>query len=77
MGQSGMDRIFVFDGHEYRDADGRIYDSAGDLVGTVLLDVAKEYWIVEPADAGDGWLIHVNEPDARETAIRGLIGSAY
>jgi hypothetical protein len=43
----------------------------------VLLDVAKEYWIVEPADAGDGWLIHVNEPDARETAIRGLIGSAY
>jgi hypothetical protein len=24
----------------------------------------------------DGWLAHVNEPDARETAIRGLIGSA-
>ena len=77
MGQSGMDRTFVFDGHEYRDADGRIYDSAGELVGTVLPDVAKEYWIVEPAGSGDGWLIHVNEPEARETAIRGLIGSAY
>ncbi len=77
MGQRGMDRTFVFDGHEYRDANGRIYDSSGDLVGTVLLDAAKEYWIVEPADSGDGWLIHVNEPDARETAIRGLIGSAY
>ena len=72
-----MDRTFVFDGHEYRDADGHIYDSENVLVGTVLLDVAKEYWIVEPADSGDGWLIHVNEPDARETAIRGLIGSAY
>ena len=72
-----MDRIFVFDGHEYRDADGRIYDRAGELVGTVLLDVAKEYWIVEPADSDDGWLIHVNEPDARETAIRALIGSTY
>ena len=77
MGQSGMDRIFVFDGHEYRDADGRVYDSTGELVGTVLLDAAEEYWIVESADSGDGWLIHVNEPDARETAIRGLIGSAY
>jgi len=77
MGQSGMERTFVFDGHEYRDADGRIYGSTGELVGTVLLDVAKEYWIVEPAGSGDGWLIHVNEPDARETAIRGLIGSAY
>jgi hypothetical protein len=53
------------------------WGSAGELVGTVLLDVAKEYWIVEPADSSDGWLIHVNEPDARETAIRGLIGSAY
>ena len=59
------------------DADGWICDSTGALVGTVLLDAAKEYWIVEPADTGDGWLIHVNEPDARETAIRGLIGSAY
>jgi len=43
----------------------------------VVLDAAKEYWIVEPADSADGWLIHANEPDARETAIRGLIGSAY
>ena len=77
MGWKVMDRTFVFDGHEYRDADGRIFDSAGELVGTVLLDVAKEYWIVEPAASGDGWLIHVNEPDARETAIRGLIGSTY
>jgi len=72
-----MDRVFVFDGQEYRDVGGRIYDSAGELIGTVVLDVAKEYWIVELADAGDGWLIHVNEPDARETAIRGLIRSAY
>ena len=77
MGWKVMDRTFVFDGHEYRDADGRIFDSAGELVGTVLLDVAKEYWIVDPADAGDGWLIHVNEPDARETAIRGLVGNTY
>ena len=75
-GETGMDRTIVLDGHEYLDADGRIYDRTGELVGTVLLDVAKEYWIVEPTDAGDGWLIHVNEPDARETAIRGLIGSA-
>ena len=72
-----MDRIIVFNGGEYRDADGRIYDSAGELVGTVFLDVAKEYWIVEPADDADGWLVHVNEPDARENAIRGLISAAY
>jgi hypothetical protein len=68
---------FVFDGHEYRDSDGRVYDSTGELVGTVLPDVAKEYWIVEPADDAEGWLVHVNEPDARETAIRGLISAAY
>jgi len=36
------------------DADGRIYDSTGELAGTVLLDAAKENWIVEPADSGDG-----------------------
>ena len=71
-----MDRVSVFDGQEYRDVGGRIYDSAGDLVGAVLLDAANEYWIVEPAGEADGWLVHVNEPDARETAIRGLIGSA-
>lgn len=72
-----MDRIFVFDGHDYRDADGQIYDSTGGLVGTVLLDVAKEHWIVEPAGEEDGWLVHVNEPDARETAIRGLVSSTF
>jgi hypothetical protein len=38
-----LSQTFVFDGHEYRDADGRDYDSTGELVGTVLLDVAKEY----------------------------------
>ena len=32
--------------------------------------------MVEPAHSIDGWLIHVNEPDAREPAILGLIGSA-
>jgi hypothetical protein len=47
MEQKRMERTFVFDGHEYQDADGRIFDSSGELVGTVLLDVAKEYWIVE------------------------------
>ena len=52
-------------------------DSTGALVGTVLHDAAKEHWIVGPADSGDGWLIHLNEPDPRETAVRGLIGSAY
>lgn len=72
-----MDRTFVFDGHEYRDADGQIYDSTGEWIGTVFLDVAKEYWIVEPIDSGEGWLVHVNEPDARETAIRSLIGDGY
>ena len=34
-------------------------------------------FMVEPAHSIDGWLIHVNEPDARQAAIRGLIGSAY
>lgn len=72
-----MERTFVFDGHTYRDAEGRILDSTGERVSPALLDVAKEDWIVEPADAGDGWLVHVNEPDARETAIRGLIASTY
>ena len=76
-GDNRMDRTIVFDGHEYRDADGRVYDGTGELVGTVLLDVAKEYWIVEPADDANGWLVHVNEPDARETAIRGLISATY
>jgi len=76
-GENRMDRTIVFDGHEYRDADGRIYDSANELVGTVLLDVAKEYWIVDPAGAADGWLVHVNETDARETAVRDLISSTY
>jgi hypothetical protein len=76
-GDNRMDRTIVFDGHEYRDADGKIYDSANELVGTVLLDFAKEYWIVDPAGAADGWLVHVNETDARETAIQGLISSTY
>lgn len=43
----------------------------------MFLDAAKEYWIVEPADGVDGWLMYVNEPDARETANRGLISAAY
>jgi len=29
MEWNGMDRTFVLDGHEYRDADGRIFDSTG------------------------------------------------
>ena len=40
-GKTEMDRTFVFNGHEYRYADGRIYDSTGELIGTVVLDVAR------------------------------------
>ena len=43
----------------------------------MFLDVAKEYRIVEPADDANGWLVHVTEPDARETAIRSLVSAAY
>ena len=71
--------IVVYDGHEYREDDGQILDSAGERLGTVELDpVCQEYWRVEPADpALDGWQIHINEPDARNTAIRSLIASQY
>ena len=40
--------------HEWRDADGHVYDGENELGGTVLFDVAREYWIVEPAGEGDG-----------------------
>lgn len=77
MGRNGMARTFVLDGHEYWNADGQICDSAGELVGKVRWDIAKKYWIVEPAGEDDGWLVHVNEPDARETAIHGLVSSTF
>ena len=75
MGRNVMDRTYFSDGHEYWNADRQICDSAGELVGKVLWDVAKKFWIVDPAGEEDGWLVHVNEPDAGETAIRGLVSS--
>jgi hypothetical protein len=32
---------------------------------------------VQRAGEENGWLAHVNEPDARETAIRGLFSLTY
>jgi len=37
----------------------------------------NDRFIVQRAGEEDGWLAHVNEPDARETAIRGLISLTY
>jgi hypothetical protein len=37
----------------------------------------RDCFSVQRAGEEDGWLAHVNEPDARETAIRGLVSSTY
>ena len=72
-----MSEILTFDGHEYRDEDGNIFDGEGRWLGSVMMDLAQEYWIIETTGDLDGWSIHVNEPDARKDAILALIASHY
>lgn len=62
---------FRYDGHAYYDIDGNIFDSTDKLIGSVSLDPAKEYWVIHTQ--GIGQLIHVNEEDSYDVAVRCLV----
>lgn len=72
-----MEKILIIDGRKYLDEDGDIFDSDGHLLGSVMLDLVQEFWVIETTGDQDGWTIHVNEPDARNEAILSLIASHY
>jgi hypothetical protein len=63
------------DGHEYREKNGVIFDSAGETVGRVFIDVAEEFWIIEDAYGEYLGQIHANVDESRMKAIQIVIAS--
>ena len=74
----GSVNMFTYDGHLYHEQDGDIFqDGDGSYCGCIALSPCGEYWYSE--DGGGEFLgqIHVNERDARRTAILTVVVGDY